>query len=327
MVTRRTEAVFVMTQEISDQIIAKMAEEDRLSKLERAKPVEKLILPPEYYEEAPKPIPSIFEPQSFEEYVGQTEAKELSRIMVDAALKESRPLPNIMISGEYGLGKTALAQLIMRRYGYTPSLMDGASVNREIPSGTKIIDEIHNLTPEVADTLNIHLDKGNLHIIGCTTNPGQLPSAFRSRFRQLHLKSYTVDELATILEKVVRRKGVRASRSVLAGVGLRSRFNARQATMYLSFIFDLMAVKGQKEITSALAHEAFSKLGVDNSGYQDRDKLYVRALPDDRAIGLQNIAAMTGIDEETIQNELEPYLLRMGVIERTSRGRIKIKDI
>jgi Holliday junction DNA helicase RuvB len=288
----------------------------------------RIVLPPSV--EPPKPKPSIFEPTSFDEYVGQHEAKELAIIMTDAALKEKRTLPNALISGEYGLGKTTLARLIIQRYGKPVTLLDGASVNKEIPYGLVIIDEIHNLAPEVADTLNTYLDQNKTQVIGCTVNPGMLPSAFRSRFRSLHLTSYTVDDLTTILEKVARRKNVRVPRAILGAIALRSRFNARQAILYLSFIFDLMVVKNQTTITPALAYEAFSKLGVDESGYLERDKRYARAFPDGlnpRAVGLQYLAAVTGIDEKTIEEEIEPYLMRTGVIDRTKQGRIKLKEI
>jgi Holliday junction DNA helicase RuvB len=287
-----------------------------------------LILPKSIEKKPEPPAPDIFTPTTFDQYMGQVEAKELARIMVTASRKEKRPLPNILVVGEYGLGKTTLAKIIHREYGIDPVVIDASSINREIPmTGDFLIDEIHNLTPDVADTLNIYLDSGNLRILGCTTDEGQLPSAFRSRFRPLFLQSYSVDDLTSILEAIIKRKGVTATRSTIKMIAARSRFNARQATQYISFIFDYMVVLDQRTITPHLVQEAFAKLGVDDNGFVERDRRFMAALPDDRAVGLQYLAAITGINEKTIEQEVEPYLLRMGKLDRSSRGRIKMGEI
>lgn len=269
----------------------------------------------------------IFSPKTFKEYVGQEDAKTLAQIMIKAAKKEARPLPNMLIVGEYGLGKTSLARLIMQDYGEHVRLLDGASVNAALPRDHVIIDEIHNIKPEVADSLNILIDSNQVHIIGCTTDPGSLPSAFRSRFRLLQLESYSNANLTEIMDKVVKRKNVSSTRTLLSEIAKRSRFNARYALSNLALVFDLLAVKGQKTISQPLITEAFTMLGVDSRGYLKRDYKFMDALPDDRAVGLQYLSAVTGIDEKTIEEEVEPYLLRMGLLDRTSRGRLKLKNI
>lgn len=271
-------------------------------------------------------VDSIFNPQSFDDFIGQEDAKDLARIMVQAAKNERRPLPNIMLVGEYGLGKTSLARIIMRAAGSPVTLFDGSSLNKELPDqSTFIIDEIHNLDSNVADTLNIHLDNNRYHIIGCTNYPGKLPSAFRSRFRTIHLMPYEPKNLKVIAEKVCARKGIKASKSALELLSLRSRFNARQVIMYLSMIFDVMSVKGYSTLTVEVVNETFGKIGVDSKGLLPRDREYLKVLPKNRPVGLQYLSAMLGIDGKTIEEEIEPYLLRMGFINRTPRGREKIE--
>lgn len=286
-----------------------------------------LWTPPTY-----KPITvsatDIFAPRSFADYIGQAEAKELAQIMVKAAKIERRSLPNILIVGEYGLGKTSLARLLVAGVGEIERLVDGSSVNVDPPTtGTYIIDEIHNITSEVADMLNLHLDRGNLTIIGCTTDPGKLPAAFRSRFRQLYLENYTTDDLSMILQKVCFRKPVTAAKDALFEVAARSRNNARVAINTLAFIFDFMVVKNQHTITKTLVIDAAGKLGVDNNGFLKRDYKLLSAVPFDRPVGLQYLASVTGIDEKTIEEEVEPYLMRRGLVDRTPRGRIKLREI
>jgi Holliday junction DNA helicase RuvB len=268
----------------------------------------------------------LFSPQSFDEYIGQNEAKELSRIMVQAAHNERRPLPNVMMVGEYGLGKTALARLIIRAAGLPERLYDGSSLNKEFPEpGTFIIDEIHNLDPQTADSLNLKLDSGEFHIIGCTNNPGNLPSAFRSRFRNLQLHSYTSDELEVIITKICVRKKIQFNENAIRLLAMRSRFNARQAIMYLSLVFDIMSVKGAKTLNLEVINETLNHLGIDNRSLLPRDREYLQALPVNKPVGLQFLSAVLGIDEKTIEEEVEPFLLRMGFIDRTPRGRILIE--
>jgi holliday junction DNA helicase RuvB len=269
----------------------------------------------------------IFAPQTFEEYIGQENAKAISKVIINAAKIEHRSLPNIMVTGTYGTGKTTLARLALRAYNGQDSVVDAASVNRATPTkGTLIIDEIHNLNSEVADTLNTILDKGQLHIIGCTTNPGALSSAFRSRFRSVNLEPYTVENITEILELATARKGYEPT-VTLKDIAKRSRFNPRTGLTYLATIFDYMAIQGKKLIDEGILDQVFGMLGVDRRGYTKRDKQYLAAMPDDRPVGIQYISAITGIDVTTIETEIEPYLMQTGLIDRTSRGRMKIGDI
>jgi Holliday junction DNA helicase RuvB len=269
---------------------------------------------------------NIFQPTNFDEYVGQDDIKQLLKIAIKAAQNENRPLPNLMISGAFGLGKTSLAMLVAKEFGGNYELLDGATVNKKLPKGLVIIDEIHNLTSEVSDSLNMHIDKNAIQIIGCTTNPGALTGAFRSRFRVYNLLTYSADELTLIAQNICKRKGVTADKSILYEIALRSRTNARQLTNLLSQVFDLMAVKQKTLMVHGLVDETFALLDVDEHGYLERDRRYVNALPD-RPVGLNWLSSVLGIDQTTIQEEIEPYLLQTGIIDRTGQGRVKIQSI
>lgn len=270
-----------------------------------------------------------FKPQNFGDFVGQTKAKKVASIIIEAAKKDQRPLPNVLITGSFGQGKTSLARLMADAFDPSITLVDAVSINKEVPKkGTFIVDEIHNLSSDVCDSLNITIDDNKIHLIGCSTNPGQLPAAFRSRFRQIYLEPYTVNNIADIIARVLIRKQISASANVLKEIATRSRYNPRVALNYLAFILDLATLKSTSTITLPILTEAFSELGVDKYGFLARDEEYIKAIPEDgRAVGLQYISAITSIDEKTIETEVEPFLMKMGLIDRTPRGRVRVPAI
>jgi Holliday junction DNA helicase RuvB len=272
-------------------------------------------------------LDDIYAPRSLDEYVGQERTKQLVTIMVTAAKNENRSVPNILISGPYGTGKTTLAVLIRKLAETKVDIIDAMAVNRDPDiAGSLIVDEIHDLDPKIADSLHIGMDQGYLNIIGCTTTPGKMPAAFRSRFRHLMLTNYSESDLSRISDLVCFRKGVAPIGDVSEYVAKRSRFNARQLVNYLATMFDVSAVKGDEILDEEIAKEAFELLGVDDNGYTERDRSYLSSMPS-RAVGLSFLSAVLGIDSKTIQDEIEPYLLQTGVIDRTPRGRIKLREI
>lgn len=269
-----------------------------------------------------------FAPQSLSEYVGQEKAKLHAQIMVGAALKEARSLPNILIDASPGQGKTTLARLIMNEMGANFVVTDGTSVNGKPRSyfvGNMIIDEAHNLKAEQCDTLNISLDMGYFHMIGCTTMPGALPAAFRSRFRTIHLEPYTTDEIAGMLRNAAAKKQtIKINNDLLYVIAARSRRTPRTAIKYLSFALEFATFNDQREITMGMLEEVWDILGVDEQGLVPVDREYLAALPGDRPVGLQYLSAVLRVDKATIETEIEPYLLELGLIDRGVKGRERV---
>lgn len=291
-------------------------------------PFTPLILPEAFYGAGAAEY-DIFDPKTFDEYVGQEHAKELAQIMLWAAEKEARPIPNILIAGASGLGKTTLAKLILdgKIYKFT----DGNSVNTidlAQLGGYIVIDEIHNVKSEVCDSLNTIIDKGMIRIIGCTTNPGNLPGPFRSRFRTIPLIPYTVEDLTDIQMNAIKRKGtIKAPSDLIELISKRGRFTPRRALQYLAFVMDLMVIRDESTLNEITLVDAFDKIGVDENGLLDIDHRYLAAVPTDRPVGLQYIAAVLQTDKETIEREIEPYLLQTKLIDRNSRGRYKLTSL
>jgi holliday junction DNA helicase RuvB len=271
---------------------------------------------------------NIFMPTSFEEYVGQETIKKLVNIRIKAAKMQGRPLPHFLITGEFGLGKTTFAKLIGKEYSGKNIIPHDANKMDlfNIPtSGVVIIDEIHNLADAVMDSLNIVMDTyPNLTLIGATTDSGKLTAPFRSRFQILNLQPYSVEDLIKIVTiDYQKRGGIKLSPEQVVQIALRSRMNARQATHNLSLIFDLMAVYEESELTDSTLTESFDLAGLDKYGLRPIDRLYLRALNQQGTpVGIQYISARTGADPATILEEIEPFLLRTGMIERQIRGRV-----
>lgn len=273
------------------------------------------------------PKTDVFAPRDFKEYVGQARAKEICEIIVEAAKLEKRDLPNILVHGSYGLGKTTLARLLMDRYGEPKRVVDASAVTVDMLRGYLLIEEIHNLPIEVADIANTRMDAGVLHVVGTTTNPGQLPAAFRSRLRSIALEDYNVKDIETILRNSLKRKGTGFSPKAVTELAKRSRLNPRNALQILSFALELTVILKSAKLTAETVENALSKLDIDERGLTGQDRKYLIQLSFINPTGLSQICAVLGTDHHTVENEIEPFLLQQGFIQRTPRGRILSKGV
>lgn len=258
------------------------------------------------------------------QFVGQAVLKEALRISIEAAVKEKKPPPNLLLTGPYGHGKTTLAQIVARESHCKYRIVDGQdAVNKVTPEDKMvwIIDEIHNLKAEAADTFNTLLDMGNVHIIGCTTYPGALPAPFRSRFRSLYIEEYSAEDIEEILRRASRKRGLKLSKEVVRAIADKGKLNPRVSLAILEFIQDYIVAKNC-EVTLSVANDILSVMGIDNRGLTNLDRKYLELLDPAKPVGIAYLSSMLGIDNAAIQNDIEPYLLKKGLISRTPRGRI-----
>jgi holliday junction DNA helicase RuvB len=272
------------------------------------------------------------EPQTFADFIGQAPVKEVLRIIIEAANRESRTVPNILLTGSYGHGKTTLAKLIAKQNNKSFKILDGASVGAELSlkkDTIYIIDEAHNIPAQVTDSFNILIDSNRLNIIACTTNPGSLSPPFRSRFRTIYLEPYIEKDIYNILRKASKRINFNITVSATKVIAERSKLNPRISLSVLEFVREIgVATKTKhppKPINIKDALLALDKLGIDADGFNNLDRRYLEILSTDYPVGMQYITSLLSMDSATIQDEIEPYLLKRGIIQRTPKGRIKSK--
>ena len=274
------------------------------------------------------PSLSYNDPPTFEDFIGQDSPKEVLIIIVEAALKRGEYIPNILLTGMFGHGKTTLAKLIATKLKVNTRLIDGVLsetlFKNPNPNMIYIIDEIHNIPPVVADSLNILLDSKQLHIIGCTTSPGKLSAPFRSRFRQMYLEEYTEIHIKQILSRASNRAKIDITDNSLNLLSSRAKLNPRNALTLLDFVKESAIVKEIEQISEDLIHSSLKSLKVDDLGLTEIDRVYLNALNYTKPVGLRHISSVLSLDIVTIEEQVEPFLLKIGLIERTARGRLRL---
>jgi holliday junction DNA helicase RuvB len=313
------------------------------------------IIEPSLHEEE-RELEHNLRPSNFEEFVGQPRLKEQLSIFMQAAMERKEPLDHCMFYGPPGLGKTTLAHLVAHtmkasiRVTTGPVLdkpADLAGLLTNLQDGDVLfIDEIHRLNSAVEEylypamedfKLDIMIDKGpaartlqldlsRFTLIGATTRAGLLTGPLRSRFGMtLRLDYYSAEELGQILHRSSRLLGIACSEEGIAEIAGRSRGTPRVANRLMRRIRDVAQVRGEGKITAELAHEALQLLEIDEHGLDDLDVRLMRALLTKfrgGPVGLGTLAVTVGEDEGTLEELCEPYLIRQGFLERTSRGRM-----
>ncbi len=298
---------------------------------------------------------TILRPRSFEEFVGREGTVRNLKTWIAGARLRGEPLDHILFSGPPGLGKTSLAYIIASELEVNIKSTSGPALDRprdlvglltNLRRGDVLfIDEIHRLDVRVEEYLYsamedffisiiidpgphgraIKMDLKPFTLIGATTREGLLAAPLRSRFQILErLDFYGADELAEIVLNSAQTLEIGLEQEAARLIGTRSRGTPRVANRLLRRIRDVAQAGGSDTITTDIAEEGLSRLGVDEMGLSDVDRKVLLCLARNgaRPVGLKTIAAVVGEEEGTIQDVYEPFLIRRGLLERTARGRV-----
>jgi Holliday junction DNA helicase RuvB len=294
-------------------------------------------------------------PRTFEDYVGQERVVENLRIAIDAAKRRDEPLEHVLFYGPPGLGKTTLAGLIAREVGANfrptsgPTLekpKDLVGVLTALEEGDVFfVDEIHRLGRVVEEFLypamedfqiDFIVDRGayaktlklplkRFTLVGATTRAGMLTAPLRERFGIIHhLDFYSVEELERIVHRSAAVLGVPIDTGGCKTIAARSRGTPRIANRLLRRVRDYAEVRAEGRITAAIADEALAREGVDTLGLDRLDRAFLRTLVETYGGGPAGIAAIAATlteDAETLEDVVEPYLLKEGFVVRTASGR------
>ena len=303
---------------------------------------------------------NVLRPKTMADYVGQSKVKENLSVYIAAAKARGEALDHVLLYGPPGLGKTTLSHIIDNELVVAIKLTSGPAIERSgdlaailtnLNDGDVLfIDEIHRLNRSVEEILysamedyaldiivgkgpsarNIRFSLKKFTLIGATTRVGMLAAPLRDRFGIINrLEMYTPRELQDIVTRSARALDISIDDDAAAEISRRSRGTPRIANRLLKRVRDFSLVKGNTTITREDARFALSRLEIDELGLDETDRSYLRALIEKVGggpTGLDTLAAPIHEDANTIEDVYEPYLLQLGFIARTPRGRICLKD-
>lgn len=295
-------------------------------------------------------------PESLDQYVGQSKAKNNLKIFIEAAKSRNEPLDHVLFYGPPGLGKTTLATIIAHEMGVHIKVTSGPAIekpgemaailNNLAENDILFIDEIHRLNRQVEEVLypamedysidimigkgqgarSIRLDLPKFTLVGATTRAGLLTAPLRDRFGVINkLEFYTVDELKQIIIRSAGLLNVEIDEKGATELARRSRGTPRLANRLLKRVRDFAQVKYDGVITEDVANLALDRLEVDKLGLDKGDRSILETMIDKfdgGPVGLDTLAAALGEDSGTLEDVYEPYLIQNGLLQRTPRGRI-----
>jgi Holliday junction DNA helicase RuvB len=303
----------------------------------------------------PEDVDAALRPKSLTEFIGQQAARENLRVFIEAAKSRGDALDHVLFFGPPGLGKTTLAQIVAKEMGVGFRSTSGpviaksgdlAALLTTLEEGDVLfIDEIHRLNPVVEEILypamedraldimigegpsarSVRIDLPAFTLVGATTRQGLLTTPLRDRFGiPVRLNFYTHDELELVVTRAAKLLGLEIASDGAREVAKRSRGTPRIAGRLLRRVRDFANVAGEELVTAKIADAALNRLEVDSLGLDAMDRRYLMMIADiyrGGPVGVEALAAGLSEPRDTIEDVVEPYLLQLGLIARTARGR------